>query len=78
MLPLVTNIREAFKNGQDDEQNFIQNLALFLCTFLKEHGVLIEPKVSLNADSSQKFVMLYFYLYDVRCIYIRMYYIVIA
>ena len=45
MLPLVTNIREAFKNGQDDEQNFIQNLALFLCTFLKDHAVLIEPKV---------------------------------
>ena len=46
MLPLATNIREAFKNGQDDEQNFIQNLALFLCTFLKDHAVLIEPKVS--------------------------------
>lgn len=48
MLPLVTNIREAFKNGQDDEQNFIQNLALFLCTFLKDHAVLIEPKVSFR------------------------------
>ncbi|CAI8039377.1 Exportin-1 [Geodia barretti] len=48
MLPLATNIREAFKNGQDDEQNFIQNLALFLCTFLKEHAVLIEPKPELQ------------------------------
>ena len=46
MLPLSTNIKEAYKNGQDDEQNFIQNLALFLCTFLKEHAILIEQKVN--------------------------------
>ena len=46
MLPLATNIREAYKNGQDDEQNFIQNLALFLCTILREHAILIEQKVS--------------------------------
>ena len=45
MLPLSTNIRDAYKNGQDDEQNFIQNLALFLCTFLKEHAAIIEQKV---------------------------------
>ena len=48
MLPLSTNIREAYKNGQEDEQNFIQNLALFLCTFLKEHAVLIEQKPELQ------------------------------
>lgn len=48
MLPLSTNIREAYKNGQDDEQNFIQNLALFLCTFLKEHAMLIEQKPELQ------------------------------
>lgn len=44
MLPLNTNIREAYAVGQDQEQNFIQNLAMFLCTFLKEHGILIERK----------------------------------
>jgi len=48
ILPLTTNIREAYKNGKEDEQNFIQNLALFLCTFLKEHGVLIEQKPELQ------------------------------
>ena len=48
MLPLSTNIREAYKNGKEDEQNFIQNLALFLCIFLKEHGVLIEQKPELQ------------------------------
>jgi tryptophan-rich sensory protein len=44
MLPLNTNIREAYACGQDQEQNFIQNLALFLCTYLKEHGALVEKK----------------------------------
>ncbi|KAE8280333.1 Exportin-1 [Larimichthys crocea] len=29
MLPLNTNIRLAYANGKDDEQNFIQNLSLF-------------------------------------------------
>lgn len=48
MLPLSTNIRDAYKNGKEDEQNFIQNLALFLCTFLKEHGLLIEQKQELQ------------------------------
>ncbi|PBC26929.1 Exportin-1 [Apis cerana cerana] len=44
ILPLDTNIREAYAAGQDQEQNFIQNLAIFLCTFLKEHGQFIEKK----------------------------------
>lgn len=44
MLPAQTNIREAYARGQDAEQNFIQNLAMFLCTFLKEHGSLVEKK----------------------------------
>ncbi|KAM6202990.1 LOW QUALITY PROTEIN: exportin-1-like [Rhynchocyon petersi] len=48
MLPLITNIRLAYSNGKDDEQNFIQNLSLFLCTFLKEHGQLIEKRLNLR------------------------------
>ncbi|CAD5118443.1 DgyrCDS7150 [Dimorphilus gyrociliatus] len=48
MLPINTNMKEAYKNGQDDEQKFIQNLSLFLCTFLKEHGNLIEKRRDLN------------------------------
>ncbi|KZC10900.1 PREDICTED: exportin-1 [Dufourea novaeangliae] len=44
ILPLDTNIREAYAAGQDQEQNFIQNLAIFLCTYLKEHGQFIEKK----------------------------------
>ena len=45
MLPLSTNIKDAFKNGLDEEQFFIQNLALFLCTVLKEHDLCFEKRV---------------------------------
>ncbi|TNN60463.1 Exportin-1 [Liparis tanakae] len=51
MLPLNTNIRLAYSNGKDDEQNFIQNLSLFLCTFLKEHGQLIEKRANMREES---------------------------
>lgn len=44
MLPVETNIKEAYATGQDSEQQFIQDLALFLCTYLKEHGVLLEKQ----------------------------------
>jgi len=48
MLPLTTNIKDAYKQGRDDEQQFIQNLSLLLCTFLKEHGQLVEKRIDLN------------------------------
>lgn len=44
MLPLETNIRESYAIGRDQEQNFIQNLAMFLCTYLKQYGQLIERR----------------------------------
>lgn len=47
MLPPSTDIKTAYANGADDEQKFVQNLALFLCTFLKTHGSLVE-KMSNN------------------------------
>lgn len=48
MLPLQTDIKTAYACGQDQEQNFIQNLALFLCTFLKEHGTLAETQNNVD------------------------------
>ena len=48
MLSLETNIREAYARGSDDEQNFIQNLSLFLCTYLKEHAQLVEKKQDMH------------------------------
>ena len=44
MLPVNTNIREAYAHGQDSEQKFIQNLSVFLSVFLREHGSLVEKK----------------------------------
>nr|NVI73581.1 embargoed [Cucujiformia] len=48
ILPLDTDIKTAYAQGTDQEQNFIQNLALFLCTFLKEHGSLVESSMTTD------------------------------
>jgi exportin-1 len=42
---LNINLRDAYRNGSSDEQNFIQNLSLFLTAFLKDHGSLIEKSL---------------------------------
>lgn len=42
MLPQATCIKDAYAKGSDEEQKFIQNLSLFLCTYLKEHGEFLE------------------------------------
>lgn len=52
MLPQNTNIKEAYATGQDEEQKFVQNLSLFLCTFLKQHGDLLEK------DAAQRDVLM--------------------
>ncbi|CAG0915869.1 unnamed protein product [Notodromas monacha] len=44
IMPPNANFKEGYASGRDAEQQFTQNLALFLCTFLKEHGCLIEKK----------------------------------
>jgi exportin-1 len=48
MLAPNSNIKDNYANGQDDEQKLIQNLSLFLCTFLKEHSQLLETEASLQ------------------------------
>lgn len=42
MLPKQSYIKDAYAEGTDAEQKFIQNLSMFLCTFLKERGALLE------------------------------------
>lgn len=37
MLPQGTNIPEAYANGSDEDQAFVQNLALFFTAFFKTH-----------------------------------------
>ena len=54
MLPVETNVREAYANGQDAEQQFIQDLALFFCVFLKEHGSLVEKQQPPQSDGLLK------------------------
>lgn len=44
VLPRSTCIKEVYAKGNDDVQKFIQNLSLFLCTFLKEHGLFLETQ----------------------------------
>jgi exportin-1 len=33
---------QAYEQGTEDEEQFVQNLAMFLTTFLREHLLLIE------------------------------------
>lgn len=42
MINQSSNMNHIFANGSDIEQEFVQNLAMFLCTFLREHGKLVE------------------------------------
>lgn len=42
MIGQNANMNHIYANGNDMEQEFVQNLAIFLCTFLKEHGKLVE------------------------------------
>ena len=35
VLPQSTDIPKAYEQGSDDEQEFVQNLAIFLTSFLK-------------------------------------------
>ena len=44
-MPLEINLRDCFRNGSSDEQNFIQNMSLFITSFLREHGQLVEKNV---------------------------------
>ncbi|GAV00127.1 hypothetical protein RvY_11018 [Ramazzottius varieornatus] len=48
ILPLDTDIRGAYAKGTDDEQKFIQNLAMFLASYLKEHVQLVEKTAELR------------------------------
>lgn len=67
MLPLNTNIRDAYAHGQDAEQNFIQNLAMFLCTYLKEHGSLVEQR-HLDEVLLKVLARVFFYVKHILCI----------
>lgn len=52
------NMSNIYKNGSDNEQNFIQNLAMFLCIFLKEHGSLVEKQAPWFQKSLTYLIMI--------------------
>lgn len=58
MIPLTLNIRDAYASGSDKEQQFIQNLAMFLCTYLKEHGQLVEKQASNDLMKALQYLVL--------------------
>ena len=57
ILPLNTDIRTAYTRGNDQEQNFISNLAMFLSAILKTHSDIAEtlPK---NLQSALSYLIL--------------------
>lgn len=58
MIPLSLNIRDAYASGSDKEQQFIQNLAMFFCTYLKEHGVLVEKQANNELMKALQYLVL--------------------
>ena len=58
MLPLDIDIKAAFAKGHDAEQNFIQNLAMFLCTMLRQHGALMERCEKPNVLKALQYLLL--------------------
>ena len=47
-MPSSIDLKSAYRTAKADDQKFIQNLALFLSNFLKEHGILIERTPDLK------------------------------
>ena len=48
ILPRGVNIAQAYANGSDEEQAFVQNLGIFLTQFFKAHIVLLESTAELQ------------------------------
>lgn len=49
IMPRVSSLKEAYAKGTDEEQKFIQNLSLFLSTYLREHGQDLESNPECSA-----------------------------
>jgi len=56
-LPLPSNIKQIYESSNEQDQNFIQNLSLFLCTLLKKRGMLFE-----HENYRKKLLMAVYYL----------------
>lgn len=56
-IPLSTNFKEAYENASSQDQDLIQNLALFLSTFLSSHVKLVETQASREVMLSAHFYL---------------------
>ncbi len=56
VLPITLNLADVYENSSDKEQNFIQNLALFLSTFLGIHLKRVE-EAAINNQRLQELIM---------------------
>ncbi|ODV91581.1 hypothetical protein CANCADRAFT_72949 [Tortispora caseinolytica NRRL Y-17796] len=57
IIPLSTNLRETYRDVPSHDQEFIQNLALFLSAFLSNHLALIE-----NPENKELLINAHMYL----------------
>lgn len=56
-IPLSTNFKQAYENANSQDQDFIQNLALFLSTFLTTHVRLVENQANREVMLSAHFYL---------------------
>lgn len=67
MIGQNPNMSHIYANGSSTEQVFVQNLAMFLCTFLKEHGKLAEDvKLMEHLDQALHFLVMISEVEDVE------------
>ncbi|KAJ3269891.1 Karyopherin transporter [Terramyces sp. JEL0728] len=64
ILPITTNIPEVYENSTDDDQNFVQNMALFFSSFLGSHLKPLEGAAA--SDPATKEVLLLGHKYLIR------------
>lgn len=48
IIPTATNLKESYKVASSNDQSFLQDLAMFLCTFLSNHLLFLEKNESLR------------------------------
>lgn len=48
IIPVTTNLKESYKIASSSDQSFLQDLAMFLCTFLSTHLQSLEQNTGLR------------------------------
>lgn len=66
IIPNPDNLRALYEDGNEEKQNFVQNLALFLSTLLKKRGQLFEKELKQNLLHSLDYLILISEIGDVE------------